>query len=151
MYSKYIEALRLMDLVIAVKDAVPPEGEKWARWETPKGPGHHIAPVQPAWDECFTYIHANFAVPETGKNGFTPEQYQQEVALCRPLIDGTYPSCGPEMEAVMRGIPPVLLDVVWPVGIARFLLRDCRVPFNHRLSTTFSEFHKRYGRMILAD
>ena len=156
MYEKYITALRLMDAVISVKDApTPPEG--WMI--TPRGydpndltkkeraPGI-LHPVNLAWDELFTFVHSNFETPVSAARGRT--DYKEEYDLCRPFIDGTYRAPSQELEGMIRSIPPVILDVVWPVSIARLLLRDHSVPFNHRLSTTFKEFHDRYGHMILS-
>jgi hypothetical protein len=125
MYTKYIEALRMMDEVIAV--------------------GKDEKQTLTKWDELFTYIHANFESPHIGK---AAEGYDVRVDYnyCRPVIDGSFRE---NMEEVIRSIPPILLDIVWPIGIARFLLRENRVKFNHRWSTTFGEFHDRYGYMIL--
>lgn len=159
MYEKYVEALRLMDVCIATKEAVKPEGEDWPEralqvpqgWTGPTTAKMH--PCHQAWDDCFNFIFANFAWPETGQpdggccNWNTKHP---EVEMVRPLIDGTYKSGGSEMEAIMRSIPPVLLDEIWPVGIARFLLRDHQMPLNHRWLFTFREFHNRYGNMILS-
>lgn len=125
MYTKYITALKMMDEVIAV--------------------GQDSEQCLPKWDELFVYIYANFAAPVRGAEGY---DVKADYDLCRPVIDGTYRE---NMEEVIRSIPPVLLDIVWPVGIARFLLRECRVEFEHRKSTTFTEFRTRYGYMILGD
>lgn len=127
MYTKYIKALRMMDEVIAV--------------------GKDAKECLAKWDELFVYIHTNFEAPavykERNAEGYN---HKADYDLCRPVIDGTYRE---NMEEVIRSIPPVLLDIVWPVGIARYLLRECRVNFSHRWSNTFGEFHNRYGYMIL--
>jgi hypothetical protein len=125
MYTKYIEALKMMDAVIAV--------------------GQDEKECLVKWDELFVYIHANFESP---RSGMMDKEYDVRVDydFCRPVVDGTFRE---NMEEVMRSIPPALLDIVWPVGIARFLLRECRVRLNHRWSATFGEFHSRYGYMIL--
>lgn len=156
MYEKYVTALRLMDACIATKDAVCPEGG-WPEMPLRNAyPGcKQTAPMHPchqAWDNCFNFIFANFAWPETGMKDGGVINYNAkhpEMAMVRPLIDGTYKTGSAEMEAVMRSIPPVLLDEIWPVGIGRFLLRDQQMPINHRLLFTFLEFHNRYGTMIL--
>lgn len=161
MYTKHITALQLMDAVITASklDIDKPQKEQLC---------------VTAWDETFTFIHANFAIPETVRNnipdylwdklvhginqtavnndtpGINYEKIQKEINLCRPLIDGTYLSGSIEMETAMRDIPPTILEVVWPVAIARFLLRDHAVPLLHRKSSTFPEFHRRYGLMILS-
>jgi len=158
MYEKYVEALRLMDVCIATKEAIKPEGEGWperalqvpAGWTGQTSASMH--PCHQAWDDCFNFIYANFVRPETSipSNGKLDYNMKHpEIDMVRPIIDGTYPSGGPEMEAVLRGIPPVLLDQIWPVAVARFLLRDKRLPLSHRWLFTFKEFHERYGNMIL--
>jgi hypothetical protein len=128
MYEKYVDALKLMDATIAAnKD------------EDRKG-------VSEKWDELYTFIHANFIVPDSAKGGF---EFKAEYDLCRPLIDGTFAAPSAELEEQIRKIPPVILEVVWPVAIARYLLRDVRIVWDHRKSSTFTEFHHRYGNMIL--
>ena len=122
MYTKYVEALKMMDEVIAISQD---ETQCIAKW-----------------DELFVYIYANFAAPVRGE----PHNIATDYNLCRPVIDGTYRE---NMEEIIRSIPPVLLDIVWPVGIARFLLRECRVRFSYKLATTFHEFADRYSYMIL--
>ena len=166
MYEKYIEALRLMDIVIALKTAPVPEGG----WPTAEFTSAHygkqlfaVHPMHAAWDDCFNYMHDHFEHPKTGTTkepmnvfdrvkleSISEETIKFELDKCRPLIDGTYPARGPEMDALMRSIPPQLLDIVWAVGVARFLLRDHCLPINHRLLTTFRRFHQMYGYMILA-
>jgi hypothetical protein len=54
------------------------------------------------------------------------------------------------MIEAIRAIPPVISEVVFPVAIARFLLRDHCMPLNHKKLATFAEFHKRYATMILS-
>lgn len=149
MYTKYITALKLMDDVITARDITASRDEQ-------------SAACNAAWDIAFTYIHANFAEPisagdatifaETGVAStacIDMATLEKELARCKPIIDGTYPAGNGAMETVLRSIPPILLDVVWPIGIARLLLRDYGLPIRHRTLTTFPEFHRRYGYMIL--
>ena len=157
MYEKYHTALRLMDACLATKDLAKPEGgwkgtylsEDRNRWVTNDGPIH---PCHAAWDACFDFIFANFAKPETAMDGGLINWHSKhaEVGLVRPLIDGTDKTRGEEIEAVLRGIPPKLCEEVFPVGIARFLMRDCAIPVNHRMLRTFKQFHDWYGTMILS-
>jgi hypothetical protein len=153
-YEKYIRSLELYDAVLATKNAVEPEGgwplREWVTGSvTQSGPLH---PCHAAWDTLFSYIYDNFFLPETAmKDGEWPSgvSLHEEVKLVTPIIDGTYSSPSETLEEAIRKIPPVIAEVVWPVAIARLLLRDHRMPFNHRMSDTFTEFHHRYGPMIL--
>lgn len=156
MYAKYIKALELMDAVIATKSIEPPE-EGWIGCYLENGtykPRKNATldhPCNAAWDEAYTFIHANFVIPESMSDG--SDRYNSvhaEVALCKPLIDGTYPPGSAEMIAAIRAIPPVIAEVVFPVAIARFLLRDHQIPVSHLKLKTFREFHKRYATMILS-
>jgi len=145
-----------MDLIIAAKGAVETEDAPWPMRPIPnpmqgRPTTAKMHPCHQAWDDCFNFIYTNFARPETSSgSGADCASIHLEVLLCKPIIDGTYKTGGPEMDVVMRAIPPVLLDVVWPVGIARFLLRDHQIPIGHRYLFTFDEFHKRYGTMIIS-
>ena len=47
-------------------------------------------------------------------------------------------------------LPPYFSEVIFPVSVARYMLRELQIPLNHRKLATFGEFHKRYGTMILA-
>lgn len=133
MYEKYLTALELMDACIATKFNI-----KQSCVDT--------------WDDCFDFILANFAKPQTARQDGVPVDWStkhSEIDLVRPLIDGTYKTQGQEIEDVLRGIPPALAEEIFPVGIARYLLRDMNLPFDHRQSRTFKQFVSWYGTMIL--
>jgi len=137
MYEKYVTALRLMDQTILART-------------DPKVEGETRHPVTVKWDELFTFIYANFEKPVSAKGCWNNPAFKEEYDLCRPFIDGTFRAPSEELESRIRRIPPVILDVVWPIAIARFLARDCGLPFNHRESRTFTEFHYRYGNMVVS-
>lgn len=145
MYTKYITTLNLMDNVIALK------GEK--RDEA----GNH--PCEAAWDVLFTYIHANFAEPATSSNlpATDADTIKFEYERCREVLLNNAVDNGAALgalEVAIRTIPPVILDIVLPVAIARLLLSakgQYALPICHRNLATFTELHVRYGRMILAD
>lgn len=129
MHEKYIHALQLMDDTIASKDVDDL--------------------MHSNCDLCFNYIYLNFAEPNTSaaNDVVSVEDRKRDLDLCRPLIDGTYKTG--EMEDVLRRIPPILLDEVWPVAILRFMLRDQRLRIDHRKLKIFKEFYNRYSVMIL--
>lgn len=147
MYEKYVEALRLMDECVKTKQFTQPE----TGWGAPYGiRGLH--PCIPAWDACFDFIFANFAKPQTGVNNppVSCDSIHAEVKLVKSIIDGTYKTGGAEIEDLLRGIPPSLCEEIFPVCVARYLLRDMWMPFDLRKSATFSQFHLWYGTMILS-
>lgn len=106
------------------------------------------------WDGLFTFIHANWAPPATaavgGKlqwEGFTDEQ-RAEIADCTNMMKMSYA----ELEAKLETLPPYFLEHLFPVAVARYVLMGSggkSIPFNHRKTTTFYEFHLRYGTMVL--
>jgi hypothetical protein len=147
MYEKYITALQLMDAAVATKSAIKPE----AGWGETEGVRNHH-PCVFAWDACFDFVFANFAKPQTAADSGSVrvDIRHLEVSLVRPLIDGTYETRGQQIEEVLRSIPPKLAEEIFPVGVGRYLLRDAALPFDHRKSRTFSQFHNWYGSMILS-
>lgn len=151
-YEKHITALRLMDAVIATKGLCRyPDTDTWG---VPYF-SLELSPCHEAWDELFTFINANFEDPKI--DTLTHKDRKAQAKLCSPYIDNTFSVwnedgntriVNAELEAMIRSIPPVILDIVWPVSIARFLMRDHWIPLNHRMSSTFAEFDRRYGAMI---
>jgi len=154
MYEKYHTALRLMDACIATKEMEKPENgwpERRLTFVNRDGRTHaKLHPCHEAWDICFDFIYENFAKPDTAmaemwtkwKNDHPEIRVTQDTIL---LTDSK------EMERLLRSMPPELAEQVFPVGIARFLLRDAAMPLNHRFLRTFKQFHEWYGTMILAD
>lgn len=107
------------------------------------------------WDHLFTYIHANWAIPTSAIIDaehpywcqMTTEQ-RSEVSDCRVMMSMKYE----ELEARLATLPPYFTEYVFPVAVAKYLLMlagNKAIPFDHRASATFKEFHNRYGTMIL--
>lgn len=103
-----------------------------------------------AWDHMFGYIHTHFPVPSSCiVDGKWPELTldMKNAALdCQKLI--TMPR--DVFEADLESLPPYFSDVLFPVAVARYLLRECRLNMSHCDTQTFTEFHKRYGVLILS-
>jgi hypothetical protein len=49
----------------------------------------------------------------------------------------------------LRSIPPVILEVTFPVWIARYLLCYAKAGVCPTKLSTFDEFYRRYGTMVL--
>jgi len=103
------------------------------------------------WDHLFEYIHANWDVPSTMAMTWWAQRKsdEQKVELydCRKMLE-----MGPEdLETRLESLPPYFTESIFPVAVARYLLRDLWIPLNHRKTVTFKEFHNRYGSMILSD
>ena len=114
----------------------------------------------PAWDELYGYMHSVFPEPETayvesetrlGYEKLTKDRYQM-------ILDHfetedmvvMFQQSHEDIIAKIGAIPPVILAVTFPVWVARYLLRFQRVAVNPSKLTTFGEFHRRYGPMIIA-
>lgn len=107
------------------------------------------------WDYLFQYIHANWAPPKTASSdtkaqwdSFSKEE-KAELSDCKKMMEMSYQ----ELEEKLETLPPYFLEHIFPVAVARYLLMfsgNKIIPFNHTKSTTFKEFHKRYGSMILS-
>lgn len=105
-----------------------------------------------AFDHLFHYMHENFrepvtATPEVGPLSHVPKTVanQHEYIDCKELLEMKKD----EFVAKLESLPPYFLEHTFPVAVARYLLRELAMPINHRLSTQFREFHRRYGNMIL--
>ncbi len=136
-FQEYITSLDLMDKVVIAED------------------------VHAAWDELYTFIYANFPEPETASDTWhvsCPGGYQDKHKPRKDPIDHIE---GQDMVLMfkqdreqtierLRSIPPVILAATFPVWVARYLLRFAKVPVNAARITTFNEFHRRYGNMILS-
>ena len=106
------------------------------------------------WDHLFHYIHTHWASPLTAaetrelewKNRFTVGE-KEEIVDCQRMLEMSTK----ELEEKLATLPPYFTESLFPVAIARYLLRDLCLPINHRGCKTFAEFHSRYGTMISAD
>jgi hypothetical protein len=117
--------------------------------------------VHAAWDELYTFIYANFPKPETSSDTWhvsCPSGYQDKHTSRKDPIDHVE---GQDMVLMfkqdreqiierLRSIPPVILAATFPVWVARYLLRFAKVPVDAARITTFNEFYRRYGNMILS-
>jgi len=125
--------------------------------------GDH-AEANRAWDDLYSFLHENFAAPETkltyftrgpqiGRSNYTEiarkarshDDWDAEIAECQWMLGHNRE----ELVEHLRSRPPEYSDRVFPVAIARYLLRDCNVPVDTALLKTFDEFHCRYAVMII--
>ncbi len=109
-----------------------------------------------AWDHIFEYIHANWAAPDSAWIGHSSwaeldanrtAQTQLDISQCQSMLRMPRE----EFEGKLETLPPYFTEFIFPVSVARYLFREMAIPMNHRKSTTFKEFHIRYGYIILSD
>lgn len=109
------------------------------------------------WDHLFHYIHENWAEPETAFKDIgstwgefkTEPNYQQcqiDVGQCTEMLRMPAAEFVPKLES----LPPFFSEVIFPVAVGRYLLREMCIPLDHRESATFREFHRRYAFIILS-
>ena len=129
-FQKYLDSLAMMDEVIAVA-------------ATPA--------VNLAWDNLYTFLHANFISPiSAGNTRFTGAKANvQEFAAEVEEMVVMFGKNRATLEEELRKIPPVIAEVAFPVYIACYLLRDYNACVNPSILVTFDEFHQRYGYMII--
>lgn len=127
-FQKYIDALNLMDLVIAAKGDRDQENK--------------------TWDDLYQYIYEHFPDPDTSKMnwGDIAVKNNTEVLDMKKMFNQSHD----EIIAAIRAIPPVILEVTFPVWIARYLLRYESIGVVPTRLKTFDRFYKRYGTMVLA-
>ncbi len=96
----------------------------------------HPVIMHPRMDALFDYIHTNFDEPV----------YNAESRAASKDLLCNY---GYNTDEMIRKVPPVIIDAVWPIAVMKLLLRDYALPLNHRKLTSFKMFHDRYGKFIL--
>ena len=55
-----------------------------------------------------------------------------------------------ELEAAVRESPPDMEDVLYPVALMKVALQIYRIPLDPCKMKTFDQFHKAYGKFIMA-
>ena len=132
MFQKYADALNLMDLVIAAKG--------------------DIEAATIAWDNLFTFVFPNFVCPESllkeddtldamrSRGGFRAE-VEEMVAMFAKNRE--------TLEQELHKIPPAIAEVAFPVYMTWYLNIYQEVPVRLDKLTTFYEFYRRYGYMIV--
>lgn len=140
-YKKFEHVLALLSTPPAVPEGYvgystdPAEREKWLEY---------FDVSAKYFDTVFEYIHANFAVPETATVG---NPSHNEVELCREILEDRVTA-----YENMRKIPPVLLETVFPIAVASYIMSTSdglKLPVLIGKTEQFREFYKRYGFMIL--
>lgn len=137
-FTKHIHVLHLLSTI----PAPAPTGEH-GFIRSPVSSEDAIA----CWDHLFSYIHDHWAKPMSASIiGRETSVHMAEYVDCQTMLRMGHD----ELVAKLESLPPYFREEIFPVAVARYLLRDMCLPINHRLSTTFAVFHTRYGNMILA-
>lgn len=89
-------------------------------------------------DSFFAHLCDNFPVPDTTD----PAQIDALAAVLRVPVS--------DLEVAVQEIPPDVEDVVYPVALMRVALAVYRIPLQPTISKTFDQFHKTYGKFIMA-
>jgi len=128
-YAKYVHVLDLVNSI-------------------PNGLG--VDDASAMWDRIYHYIHEHFPAPESyamsGSSGKPTEIMVEEAKRCYEILLLSKEV----LEEKLEKIPPEICEIVFPVAVARYLLRDLKMQFDHKFSTTFREFYNRYCFMILS-
>lgn len=150
-FVKHIHVLHLLSEIPAVRFELRPSPYSNATYS------HNVAMTGEeelaCWDHIFSYIHSHWADPETASVPCTwpeePERFtvseRAEIMDCRKMLN----MGGAELEEHLATLPPYFGESLFPVAVARYLLRDLCINFDHRKSATFKEFHRRYGTMVM--
>jgi len=154
-YEKFVTAMQLMDIVIKLTAEYRASIKKTGRWTIADEYKADTRAIHEAWDELYSFIHTNFARPESARiEGETWSIFDSRVRT--DALDHEGQMCwemlsiqgAEELLAKIKAIPPIFAEVLFPVAIARHLLRDVQAPLYPARLTTFTEFHYRYGPMI---
>ena len=142
-YQKHIDALRMMDEAIVFGEGVPRWNNSLRQEENYniRKNSNFSVQLHSKVDELINHLHNNWNPPE--------DTEENRKAIRELLCGGQYN--GEVYKHEVRSIPPTVIDAVWPVLMMKALLRDYQLPINHRALTTFTEFHTRYGWLILEE
>ena len=93
------------------------------------------------FDHALEYMHEHFPRPEK-----TDEVFKMDVNDCNALL------CMPmdEFVAKLKTLPPYFRDTLFPIAVARYILREAWMPVDHRKMQQWREFHNRYGAIVLS-
>jgi hypothetical protein len=89
-------------------------------------------------DQFVTHLLDNFPTPDATDSA--------QVAALAALLRGP----ASELETAVQEIPPSVEDVLYPVVLMRVALTVYRIPLDPGKMKTFDQFHKAYGRFIMA-
>ncbi len=140
MNQKYITLLKLMDDVIATKDAIKP-AEGWA-WQK-NHPG-----LQP---DAFRIPHPCHAVFD-----ILLAYIDTEFALTKPFAESrkefvSFVGLGYDYDTTVRAVPSTISENIFPLLCIKCILVQHRMPIEPILLDNFDNFHKKYGRLIIGD
>lgn len=156
-FAKHIHVLHLLSQIPA------PEKEYYSRPASSYDAGHHGPYVWSrnkqvmttedacaAFDHLFEYLHKRWAEPMSAMDAADP-RIQITAASKHEVLDCAELLVMKEAEfiAKLESLPPYFAEHIFPVAVARYMLRDLAMPINHRKCSQFKEFHRRYGPMIL--
>ena len=105
------------------------------------------------WDHIFYYIHEHWAPPMSAKGNVeyrATTAEQTEYLDCKTMLLMS----AKELSDKLESLPPYFTESLFPVAVARHLLRwngPHGLNISPRTLRTFDEFHRRYARMILAE
>ncbi len=146
--EKYIRAIELMNAVPG-SDPLGYKMPQESREPT-------VDETNARWDELFTFIHDNFPRPNTYHEigeyeaaAYFAQNNQEAMMDIAEVYDLLRNQKEDDVLARLTTLPPEYRDTVFPVAIARYLLAYKNVSIWPRIMTTFDEFHKRYGVMIV--
>lgn len=99
------------------------------------------------WNQLMDVAFSNFARPTSASwDQIDSPQSLQEISAMRLMFESKLDT----VVEQLKKIPPVLAEQVFPVYVARYLLRGDLLSFDAvRHSRTGMEFHNRYRNMIL--
>jgi len=155
-YEKFVTAMQLMDVVIKLTTEYRASIKKVGKWTITDEYKADTRAIHEAWDELYSFIYANFARPESARiEGKTCGIFDSSVLIDAAAREGHM--CwemlnirdADELLSKIKAIPPIFVEVLFPVAIARHLLRDVKVPLQPARLTMFNEFYYRYGPMIV--
>ncbi len=92
------------------------------------------------FDHVLEYMHEHFPRPVK-----TDEVFKMDAKDCNDLLRMPMEEFVPKLKE----LPPYFRDTLFPIAVARYILREAWMPCTHREMKHFREFHNRYGAIIL--
>jgi transcriptional regulator of heat shock response len=148
---KYTHSISLMNYVNDTPRNTDADGKQIHAKDSDEAKAIYVECTK-RWDELYDFAHANFPRPESADVHYYDESFvltdatKQDIQDVYELLRNHKQD---EVLARLMSIAPGYRDVIFPVAIARYLLCYCDIPVYVAYSHTFTEFHHRYGYIVI--
>ena len=130
-YAKHIHVLHLLSTIPVGRGAMT--GEQACQ----------------VFDHMLDYLHTYWAKPISAGTGMHMGEIcageMSSAKACNIMLHMD----AEELTSKLECLPPYFGEVLFPIAVARYMMRELAMPIDHRKCKNFKEFHVRYGAIII--